>query len=258
MEAAQKLFSTRGGTILLAAIAALIAAVAVYAYVHSYRNSVESAGTPSTVLVAKSLIPRGTPGDAVATGDLFQAQTIREAQLKEGAISDPASLRGLVAQVDVFPGQQLTTADFGTSSGSLASSLSGRERAITIPIDTAHGNLSELRNGDRVDVYAGFNVTPVGGTGQSRQLVRLIMQNVQVLATSGSSSSGSTTAAQVTLRTTPNQAADLAFTSDNGRLWLVLRPPIGGKFSPPDAVTVDTLLLGIPPLKALHQLGGRR
>src|SRR5437867_1326412 len=139
MEHAQKLFSTRGGTMILAGIAALLAGIAVFVYIHNYRSSVKSGGTAATVLVAKSLIPQGTPGEAVAKKELYQAQSIRESELKEGAISDPSSLSGRVAATDIFPGQQLTSADFTTSSGTLASTLSGRERAITIPIDGAHG-----------------------------------------------------------------------------------------------------------------------
>jgi len=257
MEHAQKLFNTRGGTMILAGIAALLAAIAVFVYVHNYRDSVKSGTTPVTVLVAKSLIPKGTPGDTVAEKHLFQAQSIRQSQLQEGALSDPSSLRGQVATVDVFPNQQLTSADFGSSSGALSSTLSGRERAITVPIDAAHGNLGQLKNGDRIDVYAGFNVTAVNGTGQSRQVLRLIMQDIYVADVSTSSEFGGRSSSGVVLRATPNQAAKLAFASDNGKLWFVLRPTTGGKVSPPSLVTPETLLLGVPPVTVLRSLGGR-
>ena len=38
MEHAQKLFSTRGGTLVLAGGAALLAAIAVFVYIHNYRD----------------------------------------------------------------------------------------------------------------------------------------------------------------------------------------------------------------------------
>jgi Flp pilus assembly protein CpaB len=260
MEHAQKLFSTRGGTMILAGMAALVAAIAVFAYVKHYRNTVEKGGTPATVLVAPSLIPKGTPGTAIATRHLFQAQTIRESQLREGAISDPASLRGRVAKVDIVPGQQLTASDFAASSGTLVSTLSGAQRAITVPIDPAHGILGQLQAGDRVDVYAMFNVTPVSGTatGQSHTILRLIMQNIAVVDVSKASQFGGSTASQVTLRATSSQAAKLAFTADNGKLWFVLRPPSGAKPAPPSPVTVETIMLGVPPIQILHALGVRR
>jgi Flp pilus assembly protein CpaB len=251
MEHAQKLFSTRGGTMVLAGFAAVLAGIAVFVYVHNYRNSVKSGGTAATVLIAKGLIPQGTPGDTVAKNELYQAQSIRESQLKEGAFSDPSSLSGQVAARDIFPGQQLASADFKASSGSLASTLSGVQRAITIPIDASHGMIGNIQVGDRVDVYAGFNVnnTPV---------LRLIMQNISVADINTSSGSlGSTAGSDVVLRTTSSQASDLAFASDNGRIWLVLRPPTRGKVSPPTLVTVGTLILHQPSIKAAQALGGR-
>src|SRR5439155_26792339 len=106
------------------------------------------------------------------------------------------SLRGRVAAADVVPGQQLTSADCTTSSGTLASTLSGRQRAITIPIDGAHGMIGNIHGGDRVDVYAGFNIngTPV---------LRLIMQDIQVADVITGSQFGGSSTTQVVLRSTP-------------------------------------------------------
>src|SRR5207237_967570 len=124
VEIAHKLFSTRGGTMILAGGAALIAAIAVVAYVKHYRSTVNKEATPATVLVATGLIPKGTLGSDVATKELFQAQSIRESQLRTGAISDTSSLRGMVAKTDILPRQQLTVSDFAPVSGGIASQLS--------------------------------------------------------------------------------------------------------------------------------------
>jgi pilus assembly protein CpaB len=263
MELVQKLFSTRGGTLALAGVAALIAAIAVFAYVKHYRSTVESGGRAASVMVAPSLIPKGTPGTAIAAKRLFQVQSIRESQLREGAVSDPASLRGKVAKTDIFPGQQLTLADFTSAKGGLSAQLTGVERAITISMDTAHGMIGQISAGDRVDVYAGFNVSPVDAfgrpisSGQNRPVLRLIMQNIPVLVLTKGSALGGSNAAQVTLRATALQSEKLAFASDNGRLWLVLRPPTGARPSPPSLITAETLLLGVSPITVLRSFGGK-
>jgi Flp pilus assembly protein CpaB len=263
MELAHKLFSTRGGTLILAGLAALIAAIAVVAYVKHYRNTVSEGGKPATVYIAKALIPKGTPGTEIATKELFQAQSIRESQLRTGAISDTASLRGLVAKTDILPRQQLTLSDFTAARGGISSQLSADQRAITIPVDAEHGMTGQLSNGDRVDVYAGFQVNGVDGqgrllstTGQARPVLRLIMQNVAVLGVNKSNRFGGSSNADVTLRTTSYQAEQLAFASDNGKLWLVLRPPTGARPAPPSLMTAETLLLGVSPITVLHTLGG--
>ena len=264
MEFAHKLFSTRGGTLALAGLAALIAAIVVFAYVKHYRNSVEAGGTPATVLVSSGLIAKGTAGGVIATKHLFQAQSIRESQLREGAISDPVSLRGRVAKTDILPGQQLTVGDFvSAKGGGLASELIGVQRAISISIDSAHGLIGQVSKGDRVDVYAGFSVNPVDslgrpiGNGQARPVLRLIMQNIPVLNISKASGLGATSDSQVTLKTNDYQAQKLAFASDNGKVWLALRPPSGAKAAKPSIVTVETLLLGVSPVAELRTFGGK-
>ena len=98
MQLVHKLLSTRGGTLIVSGIAAVLAAVILIGYLHRYRESVNSASQPVTVLVAKGLIEKGTPGAVVGTQDLFQTTTAPRDEVKEGAISDPASLRGRVIE----------------------------------------------------------------------------------------------------------------------------------------------------------------
>jgi Flp pilus assembly protein CpaB len=264
MELTHKLFSTRGGTLALAGLTAVIAAIAVFAYVKHYRNSVKEGGIPATVLVSSGPIVKGTPGALIATKHLYQAQTIRESQLREGAISDPSSLSGKVAKTDILAGQQLTVADFTATKGGVAANLAGLQRAITISIDSAHGMIGQIGDGDRVDVYAGFNVNPVDaqgrpiGSGQARPVLRLIMQNVPVLHVSKSNRMGSAgDTNEVTLKATSYQTQKLAFASDNGKVWFVLRPPSGARPAAPRLITVETLLLGISPTAVLHTFGGK-
>jgi Flp pilus assembly protein CpaB len=262
VELVQRLTSTRRGTVALAALAALLAGVSIVVYLNRYRHSVTAQGAPATVLVAKQLIAKGTPGTAVATSGLFTATTIRESQLLNGAISDPVSLRGRVATHDIFPGQQLTTGDFTVGATSVASTLTKADRLITIPLDSAHGLVGQVATGDHVDVFAGFNIVPVDSRGipvqggQSRPVLKLIMQDVPVTSVGSKSSTGGGTS-NISLKVTDLQAENLAFASDNGKLWIVLRPPSGAKPVPPRLVTVETLLLGLPPVIVQRAFGGR-
>ncbi len=67
------------------------------------------------MLVAKRLIPRGTPGTLIASQSMYAPKTLPPEEVELGAISDPAYLRGRTAAVDIFPGQQLTATDFAVS-----------------------------------------------------------------------------------------------------------------------------------------------
>lgn len=262
MEFAGRLVSTRRGTLLAAALIALLAGASILVYLNSYRESLKSQGALVTVLVAKGTIDKGTAGSVVAAKDLYTATTIRESQLLEGAISDPAALRDKVATREIYDAAQLTAADFGEAGDSLAAQLTDRQRVVSVPLDSAHGLIEGIEPGNRVDVYAGFNVIPLGADGrptsggQARPMLRLILSNVAVLAI-GEKASGSGTT-DVSLRVDDVDAAQLAFAADNGKLWLALRPSSGAKPSRSGIVTIETMLLGVPPVQILKSVGGRR
>lgn len=265
MELAQRLISTRRGTFAISALAALLAGVLILVYVNRYRQSVKSQAAPVTVLVAKQMIPKGTAGNVIAARGLYTATTIRQGQLLNGAYSDPSSLAGRVATHDIYPGAQLASSDFAAASSNLAATLTGKQRIVSIPFDSARGLLGELQAGDHVDVYLGFNVVPVSSSGiavaggQGHAIIRRVMTDVPVVAIGGKGSgSFASSNANISLKVTDQQAAELAFAADNGRLWLVLRPASGATSSPPSLVDAETLLLGIPPVQELHALGGHR
>jgi Flp pilus assembly protein CpaB len=265
MEHVQKLISTRRGSFYVAAIAAVLAGVVILAYLNQYRDSVRAGGAPVTVLVARTTIPKGTAGNVIASKQMFVATTIRETQLREGAISDPASLKERVATTEIYEGAQLTSAEFSTTVTSLASSLTERQRIVSLPLDAAHGLTGQVEEGDHVDVYGGFNVIPLAADGrpaaggQARPVLRLIVADVPVVQVGDAGSGGlGSQATNVSLRVNDKQAAKLAFSSDNGKVWLSLRPIVGAKASRPDIVTLETLLLGVRPITVVHVMGGRR
>jgi Flp pilus assembly protein CpaB len=248
MEHAQKFTSTRKGSLLFGVLAAVIAGALIVVYINRYRNSVRAQGAPVTVLVASSAIAKGTSGQAVASKQLFTVTTVRQSQLVNGAISDPSSLIGKAASQDIYAGQQLTAADFSGSATALPSTLTGVQRAITIPLDPAHGLISQLEAGEHVDIYAGFNVIAVGTNGV-----------IQVLGVSGAKSGlGASGSSNVTLNVDATQAAELAFASDNGKIWLAIRPSSGATTAQPALVTAETILLGVPPVIVERSLGGHR
>ena len=264
MELAHKLIATRRGSMYIAVVAALIAGLAILVYLNRYRQNLQSGTTPVTVLIARQTIPSGTPGSIVATKRLFTATTIRESQLREGAFSDSASLTGRIATKEIAPGSQLTAADFSTSSSALAATISDRQRIVSIPLDAAHGLSGDVEVGNHVDVYGAFNVIPIGpdGTplngGQSRPVLKLIVANVPVAAISAVGSTIGSKSSNVSLRVNDTEAGEIAFSSENGKVWLALRPSAGARSSKPQIVSLETLLLGVRPVTVLHSFGGRR
>lgn len=227
------MFSTRRGAITTAVIAALIAGILLFAFVQSYKKGGSSSVGNAPVFVASGYIPAGTPVSVIASSQLLSRTTVPTTHVVVGAISDPSVLRGEVAAVSIYPGQQLTAADFTTKNVSLASQLTGDNRAIAIPVDSAHGLTGFVQAGDHVDVLndAGSGRAGLGG-------VAVLAQNVLVLTApgggggggsplAGSSSASSNGSGNIILEVTAKQAAAFAFAADNGKVWITLRPPVG-------------------------------
>jgi Flp pilus assembly protein CpaB len=177
-------------------------------------------------------------------------------------------LRGRVAVDDIYPGQQLTTADFSTTTtDAIATKISADQRAVSIPLDTAHGLIGHVRAGDHVDILGGFNIarvdrngTPMQSGGAARPVLKLLMEDILVLtvpAEAAGGIGGGGRDATFVLRLTDQQAAELAFASDNGKIWFSLRPQSGAKAAAPSFVTLETLLLGVKPVTVVKSFGGR-
>jgi Flp pilus assembly protein CpaB len=244
----RKMLSTRRGTVFVAGVCAAVAALILVVAMNGYRQSVNTAGNPATVLVAGGLIQKGTSGDAIAAGQLFKPTTVASKQVTSGAFADSAQLHGKVAAVNIEPGQQLAASDF-TGNGGLATQLGANQRAVTITVDSAHGMVGQIHEGDHVDVYADLE----SAFGHSGSVVRLLTTNTPVLkaASGGSQSLGGgnpqNQQSNVTLKVRDDQAGPLAFASDNGKVWLVLRPANASPANPPFIVTAQSLLLGKSP-----------
>ena len=122
----ERVTTSRGGAIAVGVIVAVIAAVLLIVYVSRYKSSVDSTAAAVPVLVAKNLIPKGTPGAVVQTKQLYQNTSVPEDNVQSGAISDPNALNGRTAVADIYPGSQLTLNNFSAeASSALNAQLSG-------------------------------------------------------------------------------------------------------------------------------------
>jgi Flp pilus assembly protein CpaB len=232
-EKLSRLLRNRSGAVIAGAVAALLAVILLVAYLHSYRASVNSAQQAARVMIATKQIPSGTSGDVIDKQRLYQVTTVQKDQLKLYAIADPSAIQGRVAAVDIFPGEQLTQNDFTTESAlSLPYELTGKQRAIAIPVDATHGLIGQVGAGNSVDIYAGIS----GGGATGGSLVTLLAPDVYVLVAPGGGS------ADAIIRINTADAAKFAYAADNAKLWLVLRPQNGASPTPPETATLATLL----------------
>ena len=222
--------SSRGWAIALGIGAVVLAAILLVVYLDRYRDRVGGENAPTPVLVAKQLIPQGTPGTLVASQSMYAPTTLPQKEVVVGAISDPAYLSGRAAAADIFPGSQLTAASFAASdTASVDSQITGTQRAISISIDAVHGSSSQVQAGDSVDVYI-----TVG------DVLKLFRPNVKILTIPtipGPSGGGN-----LIVRIDTKDAATWAYAADNAPFYFVLRPVVGAKPTKPSSASASSLL----------------
>jgi pilus assembly protein CpaB len=224
-------FSSRRGGVMIAIGAAAIAGALLFVFVQQYRKNVDTNASVVPVFVASSFIPHGTPAGVIAAQGLLQRTTLKHDQTLPGAISDPSQLANQVAVKDIAPGQQLQAIDFGPRNSTLSSNLTGAARAIALPVDTTHGLTGYVTPGDYVDIVASATGSSNGGG------VVTIAQNVLVLSTGTggggggivNTGGGGGNSGNVVVRATDKLALTLALAADNGKIWLLLRPPVGAQ-----------------------------
>ncbi len=223
--------SSRSWAIAIGAAAVVLAAILLVVYLDRYRARVGGENAPTPVLVAKQLIPAGTPGTLVAGRTMYVSTTLPRKEVEVGAIADPQYLSGRAAAADIFPGQQFTALDFAADPNTtVKSQITGPERAISISVDAVHGSLAQIAAGDTIDIY-----TALGGqNGQS--LVKLFRPNVKVLQVP--TAQGGT----FIVRVPTKDVANFMFAADNTQFYFAVRPVVGAKPTAPSTATLTDVL----------------
>jgi Domain of unknown function (DUF4349) len=204
-------FPVRRGALIAvpAAVALALAAAGVLGLTRSNvptRVSGENAPTP--VLVAKQLIPTGTPGSIVATNGMYAATTLPQKEVEVGAVADPSYLAGRAAAADIFPGQQITSTDFAASdTASVDSQVTGlraQRVTATLSVEVKDSDAVSRAAQDALDLtrslggYVVNSSVVTGEQGTASLTVRVPVARVQD-AIAGLSALGRIVSQQVTV-----------------------------------------------------------
>jgi len=216
------LLATRHGAVALAVSCALVAVGILLLAMSQYKQTVTGNTKQSTVLVATAEIQPGASASVIASQQLYKVVPVLQSQVALGAISNAGLLVGKVAASTILPGEQLTTADFITPTGTTAV-LTPTERAVAVTLDSAHGLAGFLQAGDHVDVYDD-GVGTKAGSGAS-----LLIPDALVLKPA------SIAGGSVLLGLNMDLSPRVMYAFDNGKVWLELRGT--NAVNPPPTIT---------------------
>jgi Flp pilus assembly protein CpaB len=227
---------SRRGAIVVAVVAGLAALAVLLVFMANYRSSVRDESASTRVLVATRDIDSGTAGEAIAEAGLYRETDVRGDEAAAGAFAGVEGMLGKHTTATIHKGQQLTADDFATGSDPIAGKLSGVQRALSVPVDTAHGNIGQVKAGSQVEVLGSFSSEPL--SGHAGAFVVVLARDALVLSAPSTSSSGvgASKEQQVVLRVSDVQATRIADAADQGHVWLAIRPPTLSKDSSGGAV----------------------
>lgn len=213
---------------LLAMLAAVVTALAVYSYFSWLRGQIPVAGRMVPMVVAATDIDSGV----VITASMLELANHPERYLPEGVVLNSELAIGRVATIPILDGEPVTSRKIGRTGGS-SSVVPDGMRAYSLSPQTLDGLALSPKAGDRVDVLATFaresgnaetvtviqaaKVLSVGAPGTG--------EGSQVASTLGVG--GSDGKLGITLLLTPEQAEALAQSEALGKIALVLAPNAG-------------------------------
>jgi pilus assembly protein CpaB len=233
-------------SIILALIIALTAVFLVRNYIAETEKKFVKEERKGYVLVATTNINAGTTIDET----MFKMAPIPDTYIQPKAISSPSMVVGKRAIADIFPGEQImaTKLTLAVRDTSLAMRTPQGKRAITLTVPILSAVGGKVRAGDYVDVLGTFPYNAqVDGKTVTELVSVTLFQNVLVLGIEGNAppERGKPVPAMpdlvVTLALSPKEIALLSYALDQGKLRLVLRPPLETIVEPVPPVEVNSM-----------------
>lgn len=215
---------TRIIAVVVAAVLAVVGAGVLVMAVRSADARATAGEQLVSVLVVRNQISAGTSGDRL--GGAVEVDKIPAAYVADDAVNDVSDLAGLVAAVDLEPGEQVLASRFQTSadlasSGARASVPQGmQEVAVAVDLQRIAGG--SVGPGDTVGVFVSFD--PSDGQAAT---TTLLLDQVLVTSVSSSVASAATDGAPaaqglvlVSLALSSEQATSVIHAAEFGRIWM--------------------------------------
>lgn len=236
----------------IAAVAlAAVGATGLVAFVKGAEERALAGEKVVEVLVVKARIGAGTPAEELAAS--LRRERVPAKTRAEGAVAELAGLEGYVAEVDLLPGEQITTQrfvaaeEFGRTGGRVEVPDGLLEVTVSLAPERAVGGA--IRPGSRVAVTASFESLDDGGANAVDGtpapgakapvathviLHKVLVTNVQSttsfdVGVGGGDDKGETAPAPsddllVTLALDAPSVERVVFAAEHGTLWLAFEP----------------------------------
>ena len=229
--------------LLAALMLAGLGTVALVRYVEGAKERAVAGGTLVPVLVAIEPIAQGTPVGQL--DERVQTRNVPTGVRPDDALTSLDQVRGQVAAVDLFPGEQLLASRFTAPEVLEPSKVPPDKLRVTLSLEPERAVGGQVRVGDTVAVLASFD--PFGGRGEDGNVTpnatNLILHKVVVAAVQAERTASSSRAQPeeddadadapqtapggnllVTLALDAPAVERVVFAAEHGRVWLSAEP----------------------------------
>lgn len=148
-----------GGAIVLAAVGAIL----LITYVQGAEERALEGQTMVEILVVTDPIPKGTTAEEIT--DLVDLRELQQDSVADGAVSDLDDLDGLIAAVDLVPGEQVLLSRFETPAEATVATridVPAELLQVTVSVEPDRAVGGRLVPGDLVAVVASFEPFALG------------------------------------------------------------------------------------------------
>lgn len=212
--------TTRIIAVILAAVLAVVGAVLLISYVRGADDRAFEGAQLTEVLIVKSEIPAGTSGSEL--GNTVDLRSVPVAYVAQGAVTDVADLRGLVAAVSLEPGEQVLASrfvdpeSFGANGGTAAVPKGLQEISLSLDAQRVVGGA--LVAGDLVGVYG--SLAGDNADGARTQLIETKVLVTSVVAAKVEQDGPPSGAVVVSLAVDGDQAQRIIYQLEFGQVYL--------------------------------------
>jgi len=268
----------------LTAVAAVVLAAAASVLAYTYLTQADARAQDKTelvpALVARSVIPKGTPGKTAVDEGLFTTKRVPRDAVPDSVLTSDNGLNGLIASSVIAKGQFVVRDSFVAPSqvDGFSTAVKDGKQAISFSVDMAHGVAGFVQPNDSINVLYSVDVTDkAAADAGTLKTTAFLLPGLRVIAVGHTTAStpsaqptGSkttdTTAAPtqqdmglITVEATPRQAEQLAHAMNfGGTITISLNPPDFNvkDFKTPQEI-VEAYNLFDQELPLLHQVQGQ-
>ncbi len=208
--------------IVAAVVLAGVGTVLLTTYVRGAEQRATSGEEAVGVLVVADGIPKGTRAEEI--GALVRTESVPAKVAAQGAVADLASLAGLIAAVDLLPGEQVVQGRFATAAAAGRVVVPPDSLEVTVLLESVRAAGGKVRAGDSVGVLVSFEGPLTTHLFLQKVPVTDVRTDAGVPVTTEAGAAGPAGDLLVTLALDAPSVERVVFAAEHGTLWLAHQP----------------------------------